>query len=150
MGGNRSRNRVWPHPAGSPSPAHGDHDPDSTGGTDCPTTSGAGYQQRFGGTAGVSAGTAAVNLDPNTSYCRFNLGPWHIIGRNSGACQNNPALRAAGTPQEDSYKTIWRMTLPPARWPSCRHRASLRVEPMAAALTCGRSGKTGTTPAWAS
>jgi peptidoglycan/xylan/chitin deacetylase (PgdA/CDA1 family) len=83
-------------------PVPGDHDLDTTGGTDCPTTSGAGYQQYFSNPVGVSGAAvpAAVNLDPSTGYYSFNLGAWHIIGLNSGACESNPAFCAAGTPQE--------------------------------------------------
>jgi len=87
-------------------PAPGDHDLDTSGGTNCPSTSGAGYQQYFSSTAGVSGSAApsVVNTDPNTGYYSFNLGTWHIIALNTGACENNPNFCAAGSAQEQWLK----------------------------------------------
>ncbi len=83
-------------------PEFGDHDLDTTGGTDCPSTPGAGYQQYFGTTAGVSGSAvpSAVNLDPNTGWYSYNLGSWHMIALNTGACENTPQDCAAGSPQD--------------------------------------------------
>jgi peptidoglycan/xylan/chitin deacetylase (PgdA/CDA1 family) len=83
-------------------PEFGDHDLDTTGGTDCPSTPGAGYQQYFGTTAGVSGSAvpSAVNLDPNTGWYSYNLGSWHVIALNTGACENTPQDCAAGSPQD--------------------------------------------------
>jgi hypothetical protein len=83
-------------------PVPGDHDLDTSGGTDCPSTPGAGYQQYFGSTAGVSGSAvpSVVNLDPSTGYYSYTLGAWHVIALNSGACESNPSFCAAGSPLE--------------------------------------------------
>jgi peptidoglycan/xylan/chitin deacetylase (PgdA/CDA1 family) len=83
-------------------PVPGDHDLDTTGGTDCPSTSGAGYQQYFSSTAGVSGSAVppVVNTNPSTGYYSYNLGSWHIIALNSGTCESTPSFCAAGSAQE--------------------------------------------------
>jgi peptidoglycan/xylan/chitin deacetylase (PgdA/CDA1 family) len=83
-------------------PVPGDHDLDTTGGTDCPTTPGAGYQQYFSTTAGVSGSAvpSVVNTDPSTGYYSYNLGSWHVIALNSGACEASPSFCAAGSAQD--------------------------------------------------
>jgi hypothetical protein len=83
-------------------PVPGDHDLDTTGGTDCPAAPGAGYQQYFGTTAGVSGSAvpSAVNLDPNTGWYSYTLGSWHVIALNTGACEASPSFCAAGSAQD--------------------------------------------------
>jgi peptidoglycan/xylan/chitin deacetylase (PgdA/CDA1 family) len=83
-------------------PVPGDHDLDTTGGSNCPSTPGAGYQQYFSTPVGTSGAAvpSAVNTDPSTGYYSFNLGTWHIIALNTGACENTPSFCAAGGAQD--------------------------------------------------
>ena len=83
-------------------PVPGDHDLDTSGGTDCPSTAGAGYQKYFSTTAGVSGSAvpSAVNTDPSTGYYSYNLGSWHIVALNSGACEASPSFCASGSTQD--------------------------------------------------
>jgi peptidoglycan/xylan/chitin deacetylase (PgdA/CDA1 family) len=86
----------------------GDQDLHTSGGTDCPSTPGAGYQQYFSSSGGVfgSPLPSVVNVNPNQNYYSFNLGTWHIIVLNTGMCElqednNQPAtFCAAGSPME--------------------------------------------------
>ena len=72
-------------------PVPGDKDYATSGGTDCPTTAGAGYYQYFGAAAG----------DPAKGYYSYNLGQWHIVALNTAACnQDTPQSCAAGSAQE--------------------------------------------------
>ena len=82
-------------------PVPGDHDLDTTGGTDCPSTGGAGYQQYFSTTAGVSGSAvpSVVNTDASTGWYSYNLGSWHVIALNSGACEANSSFCAAARRQ---------------------------------------------------
>lgn len=89
-------------------PVPGDHDLLTTGGTDCPSTLGAYYQQYFSSSGGWygSAVPSAVNVDPNVGYYSYNLGSWHVIALNTGMCEvqqdNNqtPTFCAAGSAQD--------------------------------------------------
>ncbi len=84
-------------------PAPGDKDYDTSGGTDCPTTPGAGYQQYFSSSGGAfgSAVPSVVNVNDSTGYYSYNLGTWHIIALNSGICSDgNTAPCAAGSAQD--------------------------------------------------
>jgi hypothetical protein len=38
-----------------------------------------------------------VNTNPSTGYYSYNLGTWHIIALNTGACENNPDFCASGS-----------------------------------------------------
>jgi peptidoglycan/xylan/chitin deacetylase (PgdA/CDA1 family) len=71
-------------------PVPGDADYATTGGTDCPTTAGAGYYQYFGAAAG----------DPTKGYYSYNLGQWHMIALNTAPCVDNPTTCAAGSAQD--------------------------------------------------
>jgi peptidoglycan/xylan/chitin deacetylase (PgdA/CDA1 family) len=71
-------------------PVPGDKDYATSGGTDCPSTPGAGYYQYFGSRAG----------DPAKGYYSYNLGSWHIIALNTGPCGGNPGFCAAGSAQD--------------------------------------------------
>jgi peptidoglycan/xylan/chitin deacetylase (PgdA/CDA1 family) len=71
-------------------PVPGDADYATTGGTDCPTTPGAGYYQYFGASAG----------DPSKGYYSYNLGQWHIVAINTAPCEDNAATCQAGSAQD--------------------------------------------------
>ncbi|HYT10987.1 MAG TPA: chitobiase/beta-hexosaminidase C-terminal domain-containing protein, partial [Mycobacteriales bacterium] len=84
-------------------PVPGDKDFATSGGTDCPATPGAGYQQYFGGSGGLlgSPVPAVVNTDPSTAYYSYNLGNWHVIALNTAPCVlNAPGFCAAGSAQD--------------------------------------------------
>jgi len=84
-------------------PVPGDKDFATSGGTDCPSTPGGGYQQYFGGSGGLlgSPVPSVVNTDPSTAYYSYNLGNWHIIALNTAPCVlNNPGFCAAGSAQD--------------------------------------------------
>jgi peptidoglycan/xylan/chitin deacetylase (PgdA/CDA1 family) len=89
-------------------PVPGDQDLKTSGGTNCPSSPGAYYQQYFS-TSGSWYGSplpSVVNVNPNVNYYSFNLGTWHIIALNTGQCElqednNQPAtFCAAGSPME--------------------------------------------------
>ncbi len=89
-------------------PVPGNQDLETSGGTDCPSTPGAYYQQYFttsGGWYG-SALPSAVNVDPNVSYYSFNLGTWHVVALNTGQCELEeqqglaPTFCQAGSPMD--------------------------------------------------
>src|SRR5579863_2286265 len=89
-------------------PVPGDQDLHTSGGTGCPSTPGAYYQQYFSTSGGWygSPLPSVVNADPNVSYYSFNLGTWHIIALNTGMCelqQDNQVpvtFCAAGSPMD--------------------------------------------------
>jgi hypothetical protein len=84
-------------------PVPGDKDWTTSGGTDCPATAGAGYQQYFSSSGGLfgSAVPSVVNVNPATAYYSYNLGSWHIIALNTAPCAlNNPGFCAAGSAQD--------------------------------------------------
>ena len=84
-------------------PVPGDKDFATSGGTDCPSTPGLGYQQYFGGSGGLlgSPVPPVVNTDPSTAYYSYNLGNWHVIALNTAPCVlNNPGFCAAGSAQD--------------------------------------------------
>ncbi len=84
-------------------PVPGDKDYTTSGGTDCPTTPGLGYQQYFGGSGGLlgSPVPSVVNTDAATAYYSYNLGSWHIIALNTSPCVlNDPLFCAAGSAQD--------------------------------------------------
>ena len=59
-------------------PIPGDHDYDTTGGTDCDTTGKAsGYFTYFGAAAG----------DPTKGYYSFDVGTWHVVALNTNCVQ---------------------------------------------------------------
>ena len=70
-------------------PVPGDQDLKTSGGTDCPSSPGAYYQQYFS-SSGSWYGSplpSVVNVNPNVNYYSFNLGTWHIIALNTGQCR---------------------------------------------------------------
>jgi len=71
-------------------PVPGDADYATSGGTDCPSTPGAGYYQYFGASAG----------DPSKGYYSYTLGQWHVVAINTAPCESNAATCAAGSAQE--------------------------------------------------
>ncbi|MDT4939130.1 MAG: hypothetical protein QOG80_2801 [Pseudonocardiales bacterium] len=71
-------------------PVPGDKDYATSGGTDCPTTAGAGYYSYFGNAAG----------DPTKGYYSYNLGSWHVIALNTAPCPGDAATCSAGSAQE--------------------------------------------------
>jgi hypothetical protein len=84
-------------------PVPGDKDWTTSGGTGCPSTPGAGYQQYFSGSGGLlgSPVPSGVNVDPSTGYYSYNLGSWHIIALNTAPCSlNTPSFCAAGSAQD--------------------------------------------------
>jgi peptidoglycan/xylan/chitin deacetylase (PgdA/CDA1 family) len=84
-------------------PVPGDKDYTTSGGTDCPTTAGLGYQQYFSGSGGLlgSAVPSVVNANASTAYYSYNLGSWHIIALNTAPCVlNDPLFCAAGSAQD--------------------------------------------------
>lgn len=84
-------------------PVPGDKDWTTSGGTGCPATPGAGYQQYFSNSGGVfgSPVPSVVNVDPSTAYYSYNLGSWHIIALNTAPCVlNDPGFCAAGSAQD--------------------------------------------------
>jgi len=94
-------------------PVPGNQDLDTSGGTNCPSTPGAYYQQYFTTTGGWygSPLPSVVNVNPNVNYYSFNLGTWHIIGLNTGMCEleeeygQQPTFCEAGSPMENWLKT---------------------------------------------
>ena len=84
-------------------PVPGDKDYTTTGGTDCPSTAGAGYQQYFSGSGGLLGYPvpSAVNASASTAYYSYNLGNWHVIALNTAPCVlNNPGFCAVGSAQD--------------------------------------------------
>jgi peptidoglycan/xylan/chitin deacetylase (PgdA/CDA1 family) len=83
-------------------PVPGDKEYATSGGTDCPTTPGAGYQQYYSTTAGVSGSAvpSSANVDPSKGYYSYDLGAWHIIALNTGPCDDNTSFCTAGSAQE--------------------------------------------------
>lgn len=84
-------------------PVPGDKDWTTSGGTDCPSTPGLGYQQYFSGSGGLlgSPVPSGVNVNDSTAYYSYNLGSWHIIALNTSPCVlNNPGFCAAGSAQD--------------------------------------------------
>jgi peptidoglycan/xylan/chitin deacetylase (PgdA/CDA1 family) len=75
-------------------PVPGDKDYATSGGTDCPTTAGAGYYQYFGASAG----------DPTKGYYSYDLGQWHMVALNTAPCPSNSSFCAAGSAQEQWLK----------------------------------------------
>jgi len=71
-------------------PVPGDEDYNTSGGTDCPATPGAGYYSYFGSRAG----------DPAKGYYSYNLGSWHVIALNSAPCGDDSRFCKAGSDQE--------------------------------------------------
>ncbi|MCU1657214.1 MAG: Alkaline phosphatase [Pseudonocardiales bacterium] len=71
-------------------PVPGDKDYGTTGGTDCPSTPGAGYYSYFGSAAG----------DPAKGYYSYNLGSWHVIALNTAPCPTDASTCNAGSAQE--------------------------------------------------
>lgn len=70
-------------------PAIGNHEYQTTGGTDCDTTGkAAGYFGYFGAAAG----------DPAKGYYSFDIGAWHVIALNSNCAKAGGC--GAGSPQE--------------------------------------------------
>jgi peptidoglycan/xylan/chitin deacetylase (PgdA/CDA1 family) len=84
-------------------PVPGDKDWTTSGGTDCPATPGAGYQQYFSSSGGAfgSALPSVVNVSDSSAYYSYNLGSWHIIALNTSPCVlNDPGFCAAGSAQD--------------------------------------------------
>ena len=84
-------------------PVPGDKDWTTSGGTDCPATPGAGYQQYFSSSGGAfgSPLPPVVNVSDTSAYYSYNLGSWHIIALNTSPCVlNNPGFCAAGSAQD--------------------------------------------------
>jgi peptidoglycan/xylan/chitin deacetylase (PgdA/CDA1 family) len=84
-------------------PVPGDKDWTTSGGTDCPSTPGAGYQQYFSSSGGIfgSPLPSVVNVSDASAYYSYNLGSWHIIALNTSPCVlNNPGFCAAGSAQD--------------------------------------------------
>jgi peptidoglycan/xylan/chitin deacetylase (PgdA/CDA1 family) len=84
-------------------PVPGDKDYTTTGGTDCPSTPGLGYQQYFSSSGGIfgSPVPSVVNVNASTAYYSYNLGSWHIIALNTSPCVlNTPSFCAAGSAQD--------------------------------------------------
>jgi peptidoglycan/xylan/chitin deacetylase (PgdA/CDA1 family) len=75
-------------------PVPGDKDYATTGGTDCPSTPGAGYYSYFGARAG----------DPSKGYYSYNLGAWHVVALNTAPCPDDPTTCAAGSAQDTWLK----------------------------------------------
>lgn len=71
-------------------PVPGDKDYATSGGTDCPSTPGAGYYQYFGASAG----------EPGKGYYSYDLGQWHVVALNSAPCPDTASFCAAGSAQE--------------------------------------------------
>ncbi|MDX6484709.1 MAG: hypothetical protein QOE95_2482, partial [Gaiellaceae bacterium] len=71
-------------------PVPGDKDYNTSGGTDCPSTPGAGYYSYFGSAAG----------DPTKGYYSYNLGSWHVIALNTAPCGSDASTCSAGSAQE--------------------------------------------------
>jgi peptidoglycan/xylan/chitin deacetylase (PgdA/CDA1 family) len=72
-------------------PVPGGEDFLTSGGTDCPSTPGAGYYSYFGSRAG----------DPAKGYYSYDLGQWHVIALNTAPCENGDAsFCAAGSAQD--------------------------------------------------
>jgi peptidoglycan/xylan/chitin deacetylase (PgdA/CDA1 family) len=74
-------------------PVPGGEDFATTGGTDCPTTPGAGYFQYFGAAAG----------DPSKGYYSYDLGQWHIVAVNTAPCEEGNAAWCASGSQMDQW-----------------------------------------------
>jgi peptidoglycan/xylan/chitin deacetylase (PgdA/CDA1 family) len=93
-------------------PVPGNQDLETSGGTNCPSTPGAYYQQYFSTSGGWygSPLPSVVNVDPNVNYYSFSLGTWHIIGLNTGQCEfeeehgQQPTFCQAGSPMENWLK----------------------------------------------
>jgi peptidoglycan/xylan/chitin deacetylase (PgdA/CDA1 family) len=84
-------------------PVPGDKDWTTSGGTDCPATPGAGYQQYFSSSGGLfgSKLPSVVNVSDTSAYYSYNLGSWHIIALNTSPCVlNDPGFCAAGSAQD--------------------------------------------------
>ena len=86
----QSYNQSWGPKLAITHPVPGDKDYATSGGTDCPTTPGAGYYQYFGSSAG----------DPAKGYYSYNLGQWHVIALNTAPCGTTPGFCAAGSAQD--------------------------------------------------
>jgi hypothetical protein len=71
-------------------PVPGDKDYATSGGTDCPSTPGAGYYAYFGSRAG----------DPSKGYYSYDLGSWHVIALNTAPCPTDGSFCAACSAQE--------------------------------------------------
>jgi peptidoglycan/xylan/chitin deacetylase (PgdA/CDA1 family) len=84
-------------------PVPGDKDYTTSGGTDCPATAGAGYQQYFSSSGGLfgSPVPAVVNVSAATAYYSYDLGSWHIIALNTSPCAlGTTSFCAAGSAQD--------------------------------------------------
>ncbi|HEV3069416.1 MAG TPA: chitobiase/beta-hexosaminidase C-terminal domain-containing protein [Streptosporangiaceae bacterium] len=84
-------------------PVPGDKDWTTSGGTDCPATAGAGYQQYFSSSGGIfgSPLPPVVNVSDTSAYYSYNLGSWHIIALNTSPCVlTDPGFCAAGSAQD--------------------------------------------------
>jgi peptidoglycan/xylan/chitin deacetylase (PgdA/CDA1 family) len=84
-------------------PVPGDKDWTTSGGTDCPSTPGAGYQQYFSSSGGIfgSPLPSAVNVSDTSAYYSYNLGSWHVIALNTAPCVlTDPGFCAAGSAQD--------------------------------------------------
>ncbi|MDQ1715456.1 MAG: hypothetical protein QOC60_1401, partial [Frankiaceae bacterium] len=75
-------------------PVPGDKDYNTSGGTDCPSTPGAGYYGYFGSAAG----------DPAKGYYSYDLGTWHVIALNTAPCGTDASTCGAGSAQETWLK----------------------------------------------
>jgi acid phosphatase type 7 len=85
----RSYAASWGHLKSITHPVPGNHEYQSSGGTNCDFAgSASGYFRYFGAAAG----------DPSTGYYSYNLGGWHLIALNSN-CANAGGCEA-GSPQE--------------------------------------------------
>jgi peptidoglycan/xylan/chitin deacetylase (PgdA/CDA1 family) len=71
-------------------PVPGDKDYATSGGTDCPSTPGAGYYSYFGSAAG----------DPSKGYYSYDLGSWHVIALNTAPCPDDASTCSAGSAQD--------------------------------------------------
>ena len=87
---NQSYDPTWGAKKSITHPVPGDKDYATTGGTDCPTTAGAGYYSYFGSAAG----------DPAKGYYSYNIGTWHVVALNTAACPTDPSSCAAGSAQD--------------------------------------------------
>jgi peptidoglycan/xylan/chitin deacetylase (PgdA/CDA1 family) len=74
-------------------PVPGGEDFLTSGGTDCPSTPGAGYYSYFGSRAG----------DPAKGYYSYNVGQWHVVALNTAPCENGDTAFCAAGSAEDQW-----------------------------------------------
>ena len=121
-------------------PVPGGSDYATSGGTDCPTTAGAGYYSYFGSRAG----------DPTKGYYSYNLGQWHVIALNTAPCENGDATFFAprAAPRTSGCSRTWPPTPRPAPRPTTRTHAGTRPRPAPVGTPpTSSSGRTCTTAA---